>query len=54
MNRMTWIVLAAGLALTWSARADELSPGLQPGDEVPPAFAQHFAGPEAGKLACPI
>jgi hypothetical protein len=47
-------LLAAGASLAFQALAAEPTPGLKPGDEVPPAFAQHVAGPDQGTLTCPI
>jgi len=54
MRKMAAFLLAAGTSLAFQALAAEPTPGLKPGDEVPPAFAQHVAGPDQGTLTCPI
>ena len=54
MRKMAAFVLAVGTALAFQTLAAEPTPGLKPGDEVPPAFAQHVAGPDEGTLMCPI
>jgi hypothetical protein len=54
MSKTSALLLVAGMALAWQARAAEPAPGLKPGDDVPPAFAQHLSGPDEGTLTCPI
>jgi hypothetical protein len=54
MRKMAAFLLATCAALAFQAAAAEPAPGLKPGDEVPPAFAQHVAGPDEGTLTCPI